>query len=76
MRIVITNIDHDSKTWNPKFYPTPMRLFYLPMVELGHIPYRPTVREYEGILCILFSYFNYNYFLYNTHSGLAFFLIK
>ena len=44
--------------------------------KLGHIPCRHMVKEYEGFLCILFSYFNYNYFLYNTHSGLAFFLIK
>ena len=42
------DIGHDSKTWNPEFYPTPMRLFYFPIEELGHIPCKNMVKEYEG----------------------------
>ena len=32
---------------------TLMMVFYLPMVELGHIPYRHMVKEYED--CALYS---------------------
>ena len=32
------------------------RVFYLPMVELGHIPCRHMVKEYEGFLCTLASF--------------------
>ena len=31
------------------------RVFYLPMVQLGHIPCRHMVKEYEGFLCTLDS---------------------
>ena len=32
-----------------------LRVFYLPMVELGHIPCRHIVKEYRGFLCSLKS---------------------
>ena len=32
------------------------RVFYLPMVELEHIPGSHMLKEYEGIICILSSY--------------------
>ena len=76
MRIVITNIDHDSNTCNPEVYPTPMRLFYFPMVEIGHMPCRHMVKEYEGLPFILVSYLTRTTFPYNTHTVLAFVLIE
>ena len=42
---------------------TPIRVLYLPMVELGQIPYRHIVMEHQGFLSK------------HTHSVLAFVLI-
>ena len=48
MRIGNNYIYYDIMTWNFNFYPTPMSLFYLRMVEHGHIPCRHMVKKYEG----------------------------
>ena len=34
------------------------RVFYLPMVDLGHIPYMHMVKEYEKYFCTLVSSYN------------------
>ena len=76
LEYAITDLDHDIKTWNPKFYPTPMRLFYFPMVELGYIPCSHMVKEYEGLLFILVSYYTRTTFPYYTRLVLDFVLIE
>ena len=51
------------------------RLFYLQIVELGHIPSRHMVKEYEVLTVYSILIFDYNYLPYQTHTVLAFVLV-
>ena len=68
----IIDLDHSCQEWNSESPLQRRRVFYLPRIELGHIPCRYMVKEYQGFLCTLVS--NYIESLpKHTNSVIAFF---